>query len=197
MKAICTSLLTLGISTIAAHAEIPAFQHVVIIQQTDRTPAICSKACVHPRAVAVRPPTRTSTTSKQATGRQGLAHRRNSAVAIFSFDWLAHRSQLPVIQQDMRCRPDHRHLQVGRAGDFPCKHLSSPEPCHPKPQFTFVDNSTGILNPYLALATLYGGRTICSRPIRGQAFPLISFSSAALRPRPLWTTRKASSPAPT
>jgi phospholipase C len=37
-KAICASLLTLCISAMAAHAQIAAFQHIVIIQQTDRTP---------------------------------------------------------------------------------------------------------------------------------------------------------------
>ena len=61
------------------------------------------------------------------------------------------------------------------AADLPCKPLSSPEPCPAKPQFTFVDNSTGILNPYLALATQYGWANYMFQTNQGPGFPAHQF----------------------
>jgi hypothetical protein len=44
-------------------------------------------------------------------------------------------------------------------------------PCPTEPQFKFVDNSTGILNPYLELATRYGLANYMFQTNQGPSFP--------------------------
>jgi phospholipase C len=47
--------------------------------------------------------------------------------------------------------------------------------CPAKPQFKFVDNSTGILNPYLTLATQYGWGNFMFQTNQGPSFPAHQF----------------------
>jgi len=47
--------------------------------------------------------------------------------------------------------------------------------CPPHPQFKFVDNATGILNPYLALATQYGWANYMFQTNQGPSFPAHQF----------------------
>src|SRR5262249_46427620 len=56
------------------------------------------------------------------------------------------------------------------AGDIACSGT-----CLPKPQFRFVDNSSGILNPYLELATQYGWANYMFQTNQGPSFPAHQF----------------------
>jgi hypothetical protein len=56
------------------------------------------------------------------------------------------------------------------AGDIPCSGT-----CPTTPQFKFVDNSTGILNPYLELATQYGWANYMFQTNQGPSFPAHQF----------------------
>jgi len=47
--------------------------------------------------------------------------------------------------------------------------------CPAKPQFKFVDNSTGVVNPYLALATQYGWANYMFQTNQGPSFPAHQF----------------------
>src|SRR5258708_39432331 len=47
--------------------------------------------------------------------------------------------------------------------------------CPAKPQFKFVDNSTGILNPYLTLATQYGWANYMFQTNQVPSFPAHQF----------------------
>ena len=47
--------------------------------------------------------------------------------------------------------------------------------CPPKPQFRYVDNSTGILDPYLELATQYGWANYMFQTNQGASFPAHQF----------------------
>ncbi len=172
MKAICSSLLALGISTIAAHAQIRAFQHVVVIIQENRTPdnlfqGLCS------------PSSRCSTSPS--------AHQYN----IQTGNWLDKHSPTGVTQPSpvpLASGYDIGHSHVGfvkmcdadpmtggtcrmdGAGDIICYGA-----CPEKPEFKFVDNSTGIVNPYLALATQYGWANYMFQTNQGPSFPAHQF----------------------
>ena len=56
------------------------------------------------------------------------------------------------------------------AGDIPCSGT-----CATTPQFKFVDNSTGILDPYLELATQYGWANYMFQTNQGPSFPAHQF----------------------
>ena len=47
--------------------------------------------------------------------------------------------------------------------------------CPARPQFRYVDNSTGILNPYLELATQYGWANYMFQTNQGPSFPAHQF----------------------
>jgi phospholipase C len=171
MKTICTSLLALGISTIAAQAQIRAFQHVVVIIQENRTPdnlfqGLCS------------PSSRCSTTPN--------AHQYN----IQTSNWLDKHSPTGVTQPAPvplanSYVPAHSHMAFVKMCDaYPttgaCRmdgadDISCSGVCPAKPQFKFVDNSTGILNPYLALATQYGWANYMFQTNQGPSFPAHQF----------------------
>jgi hypothetical protein len=50
-----------------------------------------------------------------------------------------------------------------------------PDPCPTTPQVKFVDNSTGILDPYLELATQYGWANYMFQTNQGPSFPAHQF----------------------
>jgi hypothetical protein len=71
------------------------------------------------------------------------------------------------------------------AGDIPC--IPEPDPCPITPQFKFVDNSTGILDPYLELATQYGWANYMFQTNQGPSFPAHQFIFGGTR-RPMPST---------
>lgn len=169
VKAICTSLVAFCISTMAVDAQIPAFRHIVIIEQTDRTPdnlfqGLCS------------PARRCSTTPS------------GGQYNIQTGDWLDKNSPTGVTQPSpwpfaptFQVRHDHKNFitmcdadpttgacRMDGAGDIPCDPAAA---CPAKPQFTFVDNSAGIVNPYLAIATQYGWANYMFQTNQGTGFP--------------------------
>jgi len=60
------------------------------------------------------------------------------------------------------------------AADISCKPNAGTS-CPARPQFKFVDNSTGILNPYLILATQYGWANYMFQTNQGPSFPAHQF----------------------
>jgi hypothetical protein len=54
------------------------------------------------------------------------------------------------------------------AGDIP--RTPEPDPCPITPQFKFVDNSTGVLDPYLEIATQYGWANYMFQTNQGPSF---------------------------
>jgi phospholipase C len=172
IKGICTSLLTICVSTFAAHAQIQAFQHVVVIVQENRTPdnlfqGLCSpssRCSTTPGARQYNIQTRgwldkhsltgvTQPGPVSLAGAYDIDHGHREFVEMCDFD-----------QTTAACRMDG-------AGDIGC----SVGVCPAESQFKFVDNSTGIVNPYLALATQYGWANYMFQTNQGASFPAHQF----------------------
>ena len=64
--------------------------------------------------------------------------------------------------------------QMDGAGDIPCIPAAGTT-CPTTPQFKFVDNSTGTLDPYLELATQYGFANYMFQTNQGPSFPAHQF----------------------
>ncbi|HTK80271.1 MAG TPA: hypothetical protein VL286_07495, partial [Rhizomicrobium sp.] len=147
-RAVSVIFAALAVQSLAAQAGIANFEHVVLIIQENRTPdnlfyALCA----------------THTCDPHATGTYDVQ----------TSDWLDKYSQTGVTQpgpvglaEDYKVR--HRHIdftamcdldqvthtcKMDGAGDIECLPAKR---CPPKPQFKYVDNSDGILTPYLELA---------------------------------------------
>ena len=145
------------------------FKHVVVIFQENRTPDNLFQGLCHP------PFGHRHSCSTKPTARQ---------YNISTTGWLDKNS--PTGVTDPEPVPlgntydlSHAHAaflsmyaggRMDGAGDIPCSGT-----CPTTPQFKFVDNSTGILDPYLELATQYGWANYMFQTNQGPSFPAHQF----------------------
>jgi phospholipase C len=157
----------------AAYGQISSFQHVIVIVQENRTPDnLFQGLCVAPTPHACSTtPTNTQYNIQtknwlDKTSPTGVTQPLTVALAA-PYD-LSHAHSAFVAMCDLDktarvCRND------GVAG-VTCSHT-----CPPKPQFRYVDNSTGLLNPYLNLAEQYGWANYMFQTNQGPSFPAHQF----------------------
>jgi phospholipase C len=154
-----------------AHAQITSFQHVVVIFQENRTPDnLFQGLCTSSSKCSTTPTTsqyniQTSNwldkTSSTGVTQPGLVPLANA------YD-LSHAHKAFTTQCDLDATTGNCKMD-GAAG------VSCSGTCPTKPQFRFVDNTTGILNPYLALATQYGWANFMFQTNQGPSFPAHQF----------------------
>jgi phospholipase C len=175
MKRIAGSLLLLwfGINANNAHAQIQSFSHVVVVIQENRTPDnLFQGLCKPPFGSA----SRCSTTP--AAGQFNIQ----------TSNWLDKTSpggrikptSIPLANKyDLdhshtgfltMCDPSAGACKMDGASGVHCVGT-----CPKKPQLKFVDNSKGILNPYLKLATQYGWANYMFQTNQGPSFPAHQF----------------------
>jgi phospholipase C len=175
MKFIAGTLLLVGAGTIGAFAQIPGFQHVVVIVQENRTPDnLFQGLCVPPYGSAN--PCSTSPTASQYDIQTGnwLNKKSSTGVTQPSTVALANKYDLSHAHSAFTVMCDADSVtgacKMDGAGSVACSGR-----CPTKPQFRFVDNSTGILNPYLDLATQYGWANYMFQTNQGPSFPAHQF----------------------
>jgi hypothetical protein len=173
MKRIASTLLLICLGAVTVHGQISNFKHVVVIVQENRTPdnlfqGLCNPPFGSPASCSAAPlPSqydiqtanwldKTSLTGVTAPASIPLANKYD----------LSHAHSAFVKMCDLTggtCKMDGA-ATVACAGT-----------CPPKPQFRFVDNSTGILNPYLDLAKQYGWANYMFQTNQGPSFPAHQF----------------------
>jgi len=175
MKFIAGTLLLVGAGTIGAFAQIPGFQHVVVIVQENRTPDnLFQGLCVPPYGSAN--PCSTSPTASQYDIQTGnwLNKKSSTGVTQPSTVALANKYDLSHAHSAFTVMCDADSVtgacKMDGAGSVACSGR-----CPTKPQFRFVDNSTCILNPYLDLATQYGWANYMFQTNQGPSFPAHQF----------------------
>jgi phospholipase C len=169
------SLLLTALSTVTlavlAGGQTPSFQHIVVVVQENRTPDnLFQGLCLLPGSCSTRPTdlqyniqTRNWLDKTQPGGMiQPLA----IPLAI-SYD--LNHSHPAFLQQCDLLAPTQRCAMDGAAA------LSCSGTCLTQPAFRFVDNSTGILNPYLQLAREYGWANYMFQTNQGPSFPAHQF----------------------
>jgi len=176
MRLISRSLLFLvGLTAVTARAQISNFQHIVVIVQENRTPDnLFQGLCAAPYGACAIPTTPSAPyniqTSNWKTKNGTIAP---SSVPLASTYGLAHSHAAFNTMCDIvagnppTCRMD------GAAG-IQCGPNKGTK-CPADPQFKYVDNSTGILNPYLTLATQYGWANYMFQTNQGPSFPAHQF----------------------
>lgn len=157
--------------SLGAYAQVHTFQHIVVVIQENRTPdnlfqGLCARfdSCsTNPSPFQYDIQTRNWHDKSQSLGRiQPLT------VPLASGYDLNH-SHLAFVDQ---CDLDS--ATGGCAMDGGAK-VSCSGTCPGQPQFRYVDNSTGILNPYLELATSYGWANYMFQTNQGPSFPAHQF----------------------
>lgn len=159
----------------AAQAQIPRFQHIVVIVQENRTPdnlfqGLCAGRSILDNLCSTSPTSgqyniqtanwldKTSPTGVTQPGVIALANSYDLSHAHTAF-----LAMCDVNAATGACRNDG-------AADIACSGI-----CPQKPQFRFVDNSTGILNPYLDMARQYGWANYMFQTNQGPSFPAHQF----------------------
>jgi phospholipase C len=172
---ITTRLFVCCLWVVAAYAQISSFKHVIVIVQENRTPDnLFQGLCGTPTA----PNNLCSTTPTSSqyniqtnnwldkTSATGFTHPSAAGLAA-KYD-LSHTHPAFVAMCDLNkttgvCRND------GAAG------VTCSGTCPKKPQFHYVDNSAGIVNPYLDLAQQYGWANYMFQTNQGPSFPAHQF----------------------
>jgi phospholipase C len=171
--------LLVGLGSSFAHAQtqtatIPTFQHVVVIVQENRTPDnLFQGLCTTPTICSTTPTTSQYNIQRSNwvdnTSNNGGVTQPRPIPLDNTYD-LSHAHSAWVAQCDLdattgKCKMD------GAAG----VNCSPTANCPAHPQFKFVDNSTGILNPYLTLAKSYGWANYMFQTNQGPSFPAHQF----------------------
>jgi len=175
MKLAAGISLLVCLGTTAAHGQIASFQHVIVIVQENRTPDnLFQGLCKPPRGsktVCSTTPTgsqynvQTSNwLDKHSTG--GTIHPTTIPLANQYDLSHAHSAFVKMCDAD----PATGACTMDGAGDISCSGS-----CPPKPQFKFVSNADGILNPYLELARQYGWANYMFQTNQGPSFPAHQF----------------------
>ena len=173
LKSLFFAVLALAFSS-STHAQISSFKHVVVIFQENRTPDnLFQGLCV--------------------TGNDCSTNPRGGQYNILTSNWLDKNSSTGFTQPQpvplagnydlnhshaawvYQCNQGNRaSCKMDDAADVPCLPSSICQR-YPHPQFRFVDNSQGILNPYLALAKQFGWANYMFQTNQGPSFPAHQF----------------------
>jgi phospholipase C len=148
-----------------------SFQHVVVIFQENRTPDnLFQGLCTTPTICNINSPTTSQYNIQTGNWKtKGGVIQPGPVMLANTYD-LSHAHSAWVKQCDLdpttgKCRMD------GAAG-VGCSPVAN---CPSNPQFKFVENSTGILNPYLTLAKSYGWANYMFQTNQGPSFPAHQF----------------------
>ena len=176
MKRTTSAWLPVWFGLAVAQAQIANFQHVVVIVQENRTPDnLFQGLCASPAATADSLCSTTPTASQYN---------------IQTSNWLDKNSHTGTTQptpQPLAGPYDlsHAHSAFVKMCDADpatgaCRMdgaaaIACSGTCPPKPQFVFVDNSTGIVDPYLQLAGQYGWANYMFQTNQGPSFPAHQF----------------------
>jgi phospholipase C len=175
-------LLIASFATIArlalgtADAKAASFQHVIVIVQENRTPdnlfqGLCAPPFGSPGACSTKPGTgqyNIQTGSWMDKTSPGGAIQPEAIPLNNTYD-LSHAHSAWIAQCDAdgsgACRMD------GAAG----VRCGPPPKCAAHPQFRYADNTKGLLNPYLQLATQYAWANYMFQTNAGPSFPAHQF----------------------
>src|SRR5215467_4666473 len=165
-----------GCSLLAVSAQIPRFQHVVVIFQENRTPDNLFQGLCTPPFGSADTCSSTALAGKydiqtdnwlDKSSTTGVTHPVIVALAN-KYD-LSHAHSAFVAMCD--AEPSTGVCKMDGAAAIACSGMCSEN----KPQFRFVDNSRGIVNPYLTLATQYGWANLMFQTNQGPSFPAHQF----------------------
>lgn len=172
MKAFGEILFAVAMVAATPVSAIGSFQHILIVVQENRTPDNLFYALCLPLSASrcsTTDPTKYDIQTANWLTKGGTIPPSSAALAN-DYD-LAHHHADFLTMCDEQVGPTC--LMDGAAG-IQCTPVQK---CMnvPNPQFKYVDNSTGILNPYLAMVTQYGWANFMFQTNQGPSFPAHQF----------------------
>ncbi len=176
MKSLLTTLLFLGgIGIPVAQAQIPSFQHIVVVVQENRTPdnlfqGLCQPPFGSSNSCSTTPDSShyNIQTSNWLDNNSSGGVTRPRPVALANKYDLSHAHTAFVAQ--CNADPVTGACQMDGSSNVRCSGT-----CPPKPQFRFVTNAKQVVDPYLQLATQYGWANYMFQTNQGPSFPAHQF----------------------
>ena len=173
MKCVASIVAVLAcLVVLPLHAQIPQFQHIIVVVQENRTPdnffqGLCAPPYGNSQSCSTNPGP--NQYDIQTSNWRDYSNARGF-------------TQPQVVGLTDPYDLDHGHQSfVGMcdnqfALNTPCRmdgaaRITCSGTCPAKPQFRYVDNSTGVLNPYLDIATQYGFANYMFQTNQGPSFP--------------------------
>src|SRR5215472_1478343 len=155
-----------------AYGQITKFTHIIVVVQENRTPDnLFQGLCKPPYGTAASCSTTPSATQYDILTNNwvdGASTVTPGTVPLAGPYDLGHSHGSWVSMCDLSAGA----CKMDGAGKIVCGPTAS---CPTTPQFRYVDNSTGILNPYLDLATSYGWANYMFQTNQGLSFPAHQF----------------------
>ena len=183
MKLAAKSIVLLGcLAALAANAQtfdVSTFKHVVVIFQENRTPDNLFNGLTPKCAMNANTCTTTLTTSCYDIATCGLSKQSGTDMPVtLTAVNLANTYDLSHAHKawDQMCDRDPNTGLCQNDGAYLVK--CSPNPmttCPMSPQYKFVDNSSGTVQPYLDLAMQYGWGNAMFQTNQGPSFPAHQF----------------------
>ncbi len=178
MRRIATILAPLVFLGAILHAQISRFQHVIVIVQENRTPDnLFQGLCSPPYGSSALCSTDLTTAVPKYDIQMNNWLDKNSPSGVTQpltvplankYD-LSHAHTAFQAMCDTATPPAGPCQMDGAAG------IKCSGKCPTQPQFRYVDNSGGILNPYLDMATHYGWANLMFQTNQGPSFPAHQF----------------------
>jgi phospholipase C len=176
MKLSILRLLATCLWAAAAYGQISSFKHVVVIVQENRTPdnlfqGLCGRPGIT-ASICSSTPTALQyniQTSNWLDNTSPSGVTQPSTVALTAKYDLSHSH--PAFVAMCNADPATGACRNNGAAGIECTTAN----CPANPQFRYVDNSTGILNPYLELAEQYGWGNYMFQTNQGPSFPAHQF----------------------
>jgi phospholipase C len=164
-----------GLIAVTAQAQISSFNHIVVIVQENRTPDnLFQGLCAPPYGACAVPPTLLAPYDIQTSNWTTLTGTiQPSPVALASTYDLTHTHTAFNSMCNISAG-NPPTCRMNGAANIHCEPHAGTT-CPPNPQFGFVDNSTGLLDPYLTLATQYGWANYMFQTNQGPSFPAHQF----------------------
>ncbi len=165
LTAKCLALVLFG--TFVTRAQVPNFQHIVVIVQENRTPDnLFQGLCSAPFGSANTCSTTPTSSQYNIQTKNWLNKNSSTGVTQPGTVQLANKYDLShahtAFVQMCDTDPITKACKMDGAGAIKCSGT-----CPQTPQFRFVDNSTGTVTPYLHLATQYGWANYMFQTNRG------------------------------
>ena len=178
MKMTLNMLLVICACATVGQAQISNFKHVVVIVQENRTPDnLFQGLCAAPFGTAANCNSTNPTasqyniqTSNWADKTSATGFTQPKGVMLANAYDLSHAHSAFTAMCDSTGGPGFAACQMDGAAGIHCGGT-----CPSQPQFRFVTNTNGILNPYLDLATQYGWANFMFQTNQGPSFPAHQF----------------------
>ena len=177
MKRIALQLTFLAwFAMTAANAQIQRFEHIIVIVQENRTPdnlfqGLCAPPYGSDGSCSVTP----SPNQYNIQTRNWLDNATATGVIQPAPVTLANTYDLSHTHSAFEAQCDRRSSLTSRCKMDGAVHVACSGECPSHPPFRYVDNSTGILNPYLDIATQYGWANYMFQTNQGPSFPAHQF----------------------